>query len=80
MPLIIEACGEKGYSYEYRHGVTSYGALTYALARRLRQKGRITFRALVEQAGKELAELGYKQSPQILGPGVVTRARVPWRR
>ena len=57
--------------------MTGYGAFTYALAKRLWRNGRTTFKALVEQAGKELAELGYKQTPQILGPGVVTGARVP---
>ena len=31
LPMIIEACREEEYSYEYRHGVTSYGAFTYSL-------------------------------------------------
>jgi hypothetical protein len=30
LPLIIEACQEKEFSYEYRDGATSYGAFTYA--------------------------------------------------
>ena len=32
LPLIIEACGEDEFSYEYRHGATSHGAFTFSLA------------------------------------------------
>ena len=31
LPLIIEACGEDEFSYEYRHGAASHGAFTYSL-------------------------------------------------
>ncbi len=79
LPLIIEACSETEFSYEYRHGVTSYGAFTYALSKRLRQAGRISFQKLVKDTGAELAELGYQQSPQILGPARIRNARVPWK-
>ncbi len=78
LPLIIEACAEKELSYEYRHGVTSYGAFTYAMCLELRKRKRVSFERLVEATGERLAELGYKQKPQVLGPKVVTRARVPW--
>jgi hypothetical protein len=79
LPLVIEACGEAQFSYEYRHGVTSYGAFTYAFSKRLRKLGRTTFEKLVEQTGLELAELGYQQKPQILGPSRILKARVPWK-
>lgn len=79
LPLIIEASSEAQFSYEYRHGVTSYGAFTYAFSKRLRQAGRITFKKLVEETGAELAELGYQQTPQILGPSKITTARIPWK-
>lgn len=78
LPLIIEACKEDQFSYEYRHGVTSYGAFTYALCLELRKRKRISFKRLVEVAAAKLAELGYEQDPQILGPAAVVGARVPW--
>jgi hypothetical protein len=78
LPLIIEACGEEELSFEYRHGATSYGAFTYCLASILREKKKITFKALVEATRDRLAELEYDQVPQILGPTAVKSARVPW--
>ena len=78
LPLIIEACQEKEFSYEYRHGVTSYGAFTFAICQELRKRKRITFKRLVEVTGAKLTELGYKQKPQILGPNEIVNARVPW--
>src|SRR5262249_26085584 len=32
LPIIYEACKEQELAYEYRHGVTSYGAFTYSLS------------------------------------------------
>lgn len=78
LPLILEACAEDEFSYEYRHGVSSYGAFTYALASRLRRYKRITFERLVNETAEQLAELGYDQRPQILGPSEITGALVPW--
>lgn len=80
LPLILEACQEEELSYEYRHGVTSYGAFTYALAKCLRRRRRISFADLVAEVGAQLGELGYAQLPQILGPKSVTQAEVPWLR
>jgi metacaspase-1 len=79
LPLIIEACQEEEFSYEYRHGVTSYGAFTYALCLELRRGRRVSFKRLVEITAGRLAELGYEQRPQILGPRAIVSARVPWR-
>ena len=70
--------GEREFSYEYRHGVTSYGAFTYALCLELRQRKRISFKRLVEVTTDRLAKLGYAQRPQILGPRAIVDARVPW--
>jgi len=78
LPLIIEACQEKEFSYEYRHGVTSYGAFTYSLALELRRRRRVSYQRLVEVTADRLADLGYAQRPQILGPRAVVNARVPW--
>lgn len=78
LPLIIEACREHELSYEYRHGATSYGAFTFALCHELRKRKRISFKRLVEVTRDKLAELGYDQQPQILGPQAIMTARVPW--
>jgi hypothetical protein len=78
LPLIIEACQEKEFSYEYRDGATSYGAFTYALCRELRDRRRISFKRLVDVTAARLADLGYAQQPQILGPQAIVSTRVPW--
>jgi hypothetical protein len=78
LPLIIEACQEKEFSYEYRDGATSYGAFTYALCRELRDRRRISFKRLVDVTAARLADLGYAQQPQILGPQAIVNRRVPW--
>lgn len=78
LPIIIEACGEEQYSYEYRHGTTSYGAFTFCLTSILRKKKKITFRRLVELATEQLERLGYRQKPQILGPAIYLDAKVPF--
>ncbi|HEU4368113.1 MAG TPA: caspase family protein [Methylomirabilota bacterium] len=78
LPLIIEACQEREFSYEYRHGVTSYGAFTYSLCLELRRRKRISFGRLVEVTAGRLEALGYIQRPQILGPRAIVNARVPW--
>ncbi|MEM6665637.1 MAG: caspase family protein, partial [Pseudomonadota bacterium] len=83
LPLILEACGETEYAYEYRHGVSSYGAFTYSLASILRDAGKKnktpTFSELAELTKKRLKSLGYEQTPGILGPGSVMSAEIPWR-
>lgn len=78
LPLIIEACAEAEYSYEYRHGATSYGAFTYAVSQILRDNKGIRFRELVSKTADQLEELGYNQKPQILGPTNIVSAKVPW--
>jgi hypothetical protein len=81
LPLIIEACGEAEFSYEYKHGATSYGAFTFSLTtilRRQKKGQKLNFRDLVEQTRKQLAELGYEQTPNILGPNFVLEHPIPW--
>ncbi|HTF02702.1 MAG TPA: caspase family protein [Bacteroidia bacterium] len=81
MPLIIEACGEKEFSYEYRHGVTSYGAFTYSITTILRdlnrEKKKVSYRQLMKLASQRLAELEFEQTPVIVGPDVKVNAKVP---
>ena len=79
LPVIVEACQERGLSYEYRDGATSYGAFTYSLVKGLRERPRNTFVTAVESAAKTLQRLEYQQAPQILGPASVVRKRVPGR-
>ena len=80
LPLIIEACGEKEFSYEYKHGAESHGTFTFSLASILRrQKTAISFQDLVDKTRDQLAELQYAQNPQILGPTHIVRSKVPWQ-
>jgi hypothetical protein len=82
LPLILEACSERQFAYEYRHGATSYGAFTYSLAQILRSQRQAernpTFAELVKQVGNRLKELNYDQSPSLVGPKAVITAPVPW--
>lgn len=78
LPLIIEACKESELSYEYKHGVTSFGAFTFALSKILRTQRNVTFSALVDLTRRQLRDLKYAQTPQILGPNAIVQARVPW--
>lgn len=79
LPVIIQACQEYEYAYEYRHGAQSYGAFTFALTRTLRNRKQITFNALVDQTAQTLARLRYDQTPTILGPNVIREANVPFQ-
>jgi len=77
LPVIIEACQEQSLSYEYRDGVTSYGAFTYSLAKNLRAAPHSTFVQAVTRTAKTLAHLGYRQEPQIIGPSSIVNKPVP---
>jgi hypothetical protein len=82
LPVILQACGEQQLSFEYRHGVTSFGAFTYSLGevlRRQRARGRrLTFQGLVTETTARLADLEYDQTPQLVGPKPVLERRLPW--
>lgn len=81
LPIIFEACQEDQFAMEYRHGVTSYGAFTYSVTRILREhwraRRRITFQQLHQQTATVLRDLGYDQTPAIIGPRVRLSRPVP---
>jgi hypothetical protein len=82
MPVILQACQEHELAYEYRHGVVSHGAFTFALVTRLRSQATaahpLTFRRLTELSAETLTSLGYNQRPAIAGPTAWKNAAVPW--
>ena len=82
LPVIFEACQEHELSYEHRDGAASYGAFTFVLAKILRESRKgaraPSFLALSRLAAAALAELGYEQTPSLVGPRYVVRRSVPW--
>jgi hypothetical protein len=82
MPVILEACREEQYSYEYRDGAASYGAFTFALARSLRDQRALgrnpTFVSLSRLATGKLKALRYDQDPCLVGPRGQLTQRIPW--
>jgi hypothetical protein len=82
MPVLLQACEADQLSYEYRDGVTSYGAFTFALTtalNRARSRGqRITWKKLKEKTAKVLEEYKYDQTPCLIGPTGVISKRIPW--
>jgi metacaspase-1 len=71
-PVMIEACNEGELAYEYRHGVISYGAFTYALCGVLREAAaqpksrRLDFQQLVAKTGERIAcVVSEPQHPQL---------------
>jgi len=82
MPVILEACSEHESAYEYRHGVTSYGAFTYSLTNLLRKRRAagmpLTFEQLVKDSSKLLKALNYDQTPVLVGPKVRTKGELPF--
>jgi hypothetical protein len=84
MPVIIQACEEKQYSYEYRHGVQSYGAFTYSLGLILREKSARkqprTWAQLVESVAAKLEGLEYDQSPCLVCPSALRDQPLPWKK
>ena len=82
MPFIIQACQEKQYSYEYRHGVQSFGAFTYALSVILRDPKRpknISWSKLVKTVADKLDELEYDQVPCLICPTPFKNKPIPWK-
>lgn len=75
LPVILQACQEDELAFEYRHGVTPYGAFTYALVQELRAVGpghETSFVALGRAAARRLRDMGYDQRPDLVGPANVT--------
>lgn len=83
LPLIFEACAESEFAYEYRDGVTSYGAYTYFLTKALFDAGhagrRLTFQKLSDAVAKQVGRFFRQQTPQLVAPKAWCRAEVPWR-
>src|ERR1044071_4013668 len=84
LPVILEACKEDQLSYEYRHGVTSYGAFTYILTqvfRESRRRGaRVTWEQLKRATQEKLRKMQYDQTPVLAGPQKVLNLPIPWSR
>lgn len=84
LPVIMEACQEDQLSYEYRHGVQSYGAFTFSLAAELRtgrgKRGTPTFADLIKAVDARLKKLKYDQTPNLIGAKKIVEQPVPWGR
>ena len=81
LPVIIQACQEDELAYEYRHGVTSFGAFTFALAQELRSaeaRAGLSMDNLYERVALRLRQMGYAQRPNIVGPTQITQQPVQW--
>lgn len=81
MPILLYACEEDEYAFEYQHGSIAHGAFTYSLVKTLRQDrrrkpARLTFKNLVRNVKDELQVLGYEQSPTLLAPSSVMNSKV----
>lgn len=82
LPILLEACQEQELSYEYRDGVTSYGAYTFCVAKVLReQRARGTnpsFKELSQLVTAKLRRLKYNQTPNLVGFSKRIAAKIPW--
>jgi hypothetical protein len=81
VPLVLQACQEDQLAYEYRDGLTSYGAFTFALTQVLRDlHGKeINFQELTDEVGGRLrANLKLDQTPCLFGAGAAINRPVPW--
>jgi hypothetical protein len=83
LPILLEACQEQQLSYEYRDGVTSYGAYTFSMAKVLRENRargiNLSFADLNELVKAKLQRLKYDQTPNLVGPKALCAEQVPWR-
>jgi len=77
LPVLIEACGEGQFSYEYNHGATPHGAFTYAFVKNLRKRPRITFKELLAATNRTLKSLRFDQDAQLVGPKSLLARPVP---
>jgi len=70
MPVILEACEEGAYAYEYHHGAISYGVFTYALAKEFRKaiRKRVSFNVLRDRVNATMKTLHYDQICAVEGP------------
>jgi hypothetical protein len=82
LPILLEACQETQFSYEYRDGATSYGAYTFCMAKVLRTNRargvNLSFQDLNKQVTAKLHRLKYDQTPNLVGAEVLCAQAVPW--
>lgn len=82
LPVIMEACQENPLSYEYRHGVQSYGAFTFSLPATLRasrsRNRNPTFIQLMDAVDERLRRFQYDQTPSLVGASKILHQPVPW--
>ena len=83
-PVLLEACREGELAYEYRHGVTSHGAFTYALCQVLREAARstrrtpLTYAQLVAETARRIKSVvDEPQNPQLVCPRVREKQAIP---
>lgn len=81
-PVLIQACQADQLAYEYRDGVTSYGAFTFALTTALRAanaRGKpITWKELAKDTAAVVKRHKYDQVPSLVGPTAVISKPVPF--
>jgi metacaspase-1 len=84
LPILLEACQEQEFSYEYRDGAMSYGAYTYCMAKVLRENRargvNPSFARLNELVKAKLHRLKYNQTPNLVGATELCARPVPWAR
>lgn len=82
LPILLEACREQEFSYEYRHGATSYGAYTFCMAQVLRASRangvNPSFEELNALVAEKLHRLKYNQTPALVGAKKRVAQQVPW--
>ncbi len=82
MPLLLYACRENEFAFEYCHGSVTHGAFTYSLVKNLRQQATarraLTYLDLREQVARELRALGHEQQPEIAGPELRLNGAIPF--
>jgi hypothetical protein len=83
LPVLLEACQESQLSYEYRHGVTSFGAFTYCLTQVFREirkdRKAISWQDLIAATTRKLERMKYDQTPVLVAPAKVAVAPIPWQ-
>src|SRR6478672_3722201 len=69
MPVMMEACVEGSYAYEYHHGAVSYGVFTFALAKEFRKAMRegVSFNQLRDRVNATMRTLHYDQVSAVEG-------------
>jgi hypothetical protein len=72
VPVMLEACAEGELAYEYRHGVTAFGAFTFSVCSVLhqvaaqRKRPRLSFAQLIARAGERIGSVvAEPQNPQL---------------